>query len=279
MKILVTGSGGQLGQALAEVISNEGLSLISHKQMDVADRSQVEEIISNLCPDIVIHAAAYTDVDGCQLSPEKAFKVNSIGTKNLAIACQTTNSVLAYISTDFVFDGNKGSPYNEFDRPNPISIYGQSKLAGEWYTSHLLNKFYVIRTAWVYSHAGKNFLSTILRLAEEKKELKVVNDQIGSPTYALDLAKSIYALVKSQSYGLYHVTNSGCCSWYEFACQILSLAKKSIPVEPIASLELHQPAPRPAYSVLDNLCLKLNGFKILRPWPEALQECLRRKLD
>ncbi|MDI6821559.1 MAG: dTDP-4-dehydrorhamnose reductase [Actinomycetota bacterium] len=276
MRVVVTGARGQLGTDFVQVLGKEHEVFgFSHQELDVTDFDHTVEIITNLSPDIVIHAAAYTDVDGCELDPDKAYKVNALGTQNVAVACQKTNSSMLYISTDFVFDGRKTEPYTEFDIPNPISVYGSSKLAGERYVSSLLLRYFIVRTAWLYGKHGKNFVKTILRLAEEREELKVVNDQIGSPTYSLDLVQAIAKLINTEWYGIYHITNSGNCSWFDFARKILEYAgKKEIKVKSIGSAELNRPAKRPAFSVLRNYCLELRGFPALRNYEDALKEYL-----
>ncbi|MEW6189276.1 MAG: dTDP-4-dehydrorhamnose reductase [Actinomycetota bacterium] len=273
---MVTGAKGQLGADLIDVLGKAHRVFgFSHEDMDVTDFARVTEVIGDLSPDMVIHAAAYTDVDGCELNPDKAFKVNALGTQNVAVACQKTTSIMLYISTDFVFDGRKTEPYTEFDTPNPISVYGSSKLAGERYVSSLLLRYFIVRTAWLYGKHGKNFVKTILRLAEEREELKVVNDQIGSPTYSLDLAQAIAKLINTEWYGIYHITNSGNCSWFDFARKILEYAgKKEVKVKPIGSVELNRPAKRPAFSVLRNYCLELRGLPALRNYEDALKEYL-----
>jgi len=273
VKVLITGSEGQLGKDLVRMLSDEHELFPFDLDMDVTILDGTMKTVTTISPDVVIHAAAYTDVDGCELNPDLAYKVNALGTQNVALACQRCGAAMLYVSTDFVFDGKKREPYLEFDEPNPLSVYGRSKLAGERYVTSLLDRYYITRTAWLFGKQGRNFVKTILKLAEEREELTVVDDQVGSPTYSLDLAKTIAELIKTGWYGLYHTTNSGSCSWFEFAKKILEYAdKRGVKVSPITSEELSRPAPRPAYSVLKNYCLELRGIQPLRHYEEALRD-------
>ncbi|MBI4744275.1 MAG: dTDP-4-dehydrorhamnose reductase [Actinobacteria bacterium] len=273
MKIIVTGASGQLGCDLTKVLESEHNLFLFDIDLDVTDAKKVLKTAKEISPDVVIHSAAYTDVDGCESNQDIAYNVNAIGAQNVAIACNEINAAMVYVSTDFIFDGAKKEPYIEFDNPNPLSVYGCSKLAGEYFVSHLLNKYYICRTAWLYGKNGKNFVKTILKLADEKDELKVVNDQFGSPTYSFDLAQKIGELVKENAYGIYHTTNSGSCSWFEFARKILEFGgKDNVKISPISSDELDRPAKRPFYSVLRNYCLELKKFSPMRSYEEALRD-------
>lgn len=257
-------------------------------KLDITKKQNVLAIIRNLNPDVIIHAAAWTDVDGCELDPKKAYQINSEGTKNVAGACKAIGATLIYLSTDFVFDGKKKNPYKETDKTNPLGIYADSKLKGELTIKRILKKYFILRTSWLYGKHGKNFVDTILKKAETEKVLKVVDDQVGSPTYTKDLAKAIHALlgkivgswelgVGSRAgfnlpYGTYHVSNSGSVSWYDYAKEILKLAKSQTKVMPISSKELDRPAKRPKMSILDNSkFVKFTGYK-MRNWQEALKE-------
>ncbi len=302
MKVLITGISGMLGVDLYRTLKGEyqvvgldtrdfpSVSFASppiHK-VDITDFKAIKELFHQLIPDFVIHAAAYTDVDGCEKSPDKAHKINAVGTQNVALYCWKFGIPLIYISTDFVFGGDKKVPYVEFDEPCPLNVYGRSKLAGENHVKSLLYRFFIIRTSWLYGPWGKNFVKTILRLAGEKSELKVVNDQVGSPTYTWDLSQQIKKLLLAYEelisssaeqitddklYGIYHITNSGSCSWYEFAQEILRLAGiKGVRLIPITSKELTRPAPRPKFSVLDNHRLKQKIGGSMRQWKEALED-------
>jgi len=274
LKILITGSKGQLGSEFVDRLSEDNeVYGFGHKELDVTDKIYVIDIISKIIPDVIIHSAAFTNVDGCESDIKTAFNVNIIGTGNVAIESKKNKSTMVYINTDYVFDGKKNSPYIESDIPNPISVYGISKYGGELVVKHFLDKFYIVRTSWLYGKRGKNFVNTILRLTKEKNEIKVVNDQVGSPTYVPDLAKAISALISTKYYGTYHITNSGECSWYEFAKKILKYAGiKNVKVTPISTEELNKPAHRPKYSVLKNLNLEKKKIYKMRNWELALRD-------
>lgn len=274
MKILVTGAKGQLGYYLIKAFSNteHHLYLTDKDTMNITNFEQTSSIVNEVQPDIVIHSAAYTNVDGCETNGDLAFKVNALGTRNLAIACSESKAKMLYISTDFVFDGNKKTPYSEYDQTNPLSVYGKSKLAGEEYVKVILNRFFIVRTSWIYGSDGNNFVKTIQRLAKEKDTLDVVCDQTGSPTFAGDLAQVIVNLIKTDYYGTYHCSNEGECSWYEFAKKIIALSKATtVQVKPISSRELNRPAQRPTYSVLQNYMLDLHDMNTMPHWEDALQ--------
>lgn len=277
MKVLVTGGRGQLGRDLEEILAAQGhrVAAWGREELDVTVPASVRDAFRQFGPEAVVHAAAYTNVDGCESEPERAFRVNALGTRNVAVACQETGAAMVYVSTDYVFDGSAREPYTEFDRPNPVNLYGLSKLAGEQYVSTLLHRHFIVRTSWLYGAHGKNFVKTILQLARERDELSIVHDQVGCPTYSRDLASAIATLVPTSLYGIYHVTNAGWCSWFDFARHILKEAGvEGVEVRPITSLQLGRPARRPAFSVLRNYCLELEGLPPLRPWQEALREFL-----
>ncbi len=291
MRILITGISGMLGVDLYETLREEyevvGLdikdfpstSLSSPRlhKTDITDGHGLRKLFRQLASDFVIHTAAYTDVDGCEENPDRAHMVNARGTRNIALICQKKNIPLVYVSTDFVFDGKKNCPYTELDEPHPLNVYGRSKLAGENYVRSLLERYFIVRTSWLYGRYGKNFVETILKLAEGKEELTVVDDQVGSPTYTKDLAQEIKKLLSSSSYGIYHITNSGSCSWYEFAKEILKLAPiREIKVKPIASKELNRPARRPQFSVLSSSSSGRGAEDTMRLWKEALREYIKR---
>jgi len=318
-RVLITGSGGMLGvdlcQELAESYELYGLDVRrvqpapagvkgrpggpgspAHEtaggagrvqgffECDITDAKKIRDVISNVKPDVVIHAAAMTDVDGCELDKEKAYRINTDGTANVALACKESGAVLIYISTDFVFDGKKRTPYKETDETTPLSVYGDSKLKGEEAVKKDPGRYFILRTSWLYGKHGKNFVDTIAGKAKTEKVLKVVDDQVGSPTYTVDLAEAICALINkvtshksqvtSKDCGIYHVSNSGSVSWYEYAKEILKLAGSGTKVIPISSKELNAPAKRPAMSVLDNSkFIEFAGYK-LRNWKDALKEYL-----
>ncbi len=276
MRILIPGANGMLGHALTAVLSKQhkliGLDL---PDLDITDLSAVRSAISTHHPDLLINAAAYTDVDGCESNSDLAFSVNAMGPHNLALVCKELDIPLVHISTDYIFDGKSPVPYKESDKPNPQSIYGESKLQGEQYVRELTDKHYIIRTSWLYGEHGKNFVATMLRLAAERDEFDVVNDQVGSPTYTVDLAKAISELITETAYGAYHITNSGSCTWYEFTREIFRQAGiEGVKVKPITTEVLKRPAPRPKYSVLDNSKWIASGIPPLRPYQAALKEYL-----
>ncbi|HEX21159.1 MAG TPA: dTDP-4-dehydrorhamnose reductase [Actinobacteria bacterium] len=277
MKIIVTGSKGQLGHDLAEALAGHDLILLDINELDITDFNAVLRKVDEVKPQALINSAAYTNVDGCEENPALAYKVNAVGTQNLAIACQKFDIAMLYVSTDFVFDGNHDVPYTEFDDPNPLSVYGRSKLAGERYVASLLNKYFIVRTAWLYGTHGHNFVKTMLKLAAQRDKLAVVNDQFGSPTFSRDLAQKIAEIIVTGEYGLYHAVNTGSCSWFDFSREILRQAGVDIPIKPISSHELERPAPRPAYSVLKNYSLELRGFSPMRPWKSGLTEYFKLK--
>ena len=276
MRILVTGATGQLGTELrrvlvpwAEVI---GLDL---PELDVRHPDCAAKI-AEPAPDWVIHTAAVTNVDGCERDPGLAMAVNAEGTRQVAEGCRKARARLLYLSTDFVFDGHKRTPYTEEDTPAPLSVYGRSKLEGERAAARVPGAT-IVRTAWLYAAHGTNFVRTILSKAFAGEHLRVVDDQVGSPTYAADLADAIRLLVAGNRSGLYHITNRGACSWFEFTREILRQAGLTAPLEPITTAALARPAPRPAYSALAHQAWEAAGFPPLRPWPEALAAMLRAR--
>ena len=277
MKILITGANGLLGHELSSLLKEHTLILLSHSQLDISDSESVNKQIDSSSPDIIINSAAYTQVDACETNYDLAFQSNAIGPKNLAIKCKQLGIPLIHISTDYVFEGNKkkNSPLVEDDKLGPKTVYGKTKLEGEKMVQENCQKYFILRTAWLYGE-GKNFVKTMLSLSKKNKELKVVNDQIGSPTYAKDLAKAIKEIIekKSDKYGIYHVTNKGEVSWYEFAKKIFEIKNIEIKVNSCTSEEFPRPAPRPHYSVLSNQKWIDAGFTPMRDYEEALKEYL-----
>ena len=274
MKVIVTGAKGQLGLELTKLLKPFSEIHPFDLDLDVTDCNKLNETFSQIKPDIVIHAAAMTDVDGCEINPDKAYAINDEGTKNVAKAAKDNNARMVYVSTDFVFDGSKETPYVESDEPNPMSTYGITKLAGEEHVRNLLDDYWIVRTSWIFGQ-GKNFVRVILNLAKKQGELSIVTDQVGSPTYALDLAEKIAELIQTDKYGLYHVSNQGQCSWFEFTKDILRTANiKGVKVKPTTTKDLGRPAPRPAFSVMDNAKLRENDFSLLRDYREALKDYL-----
>ncbi|WP_298518011.1 dTDP-4-dehydrorhamnose reductase [uncultured Methanobrevibacter sp.] len=273
MKILITGSNGMLGHDLIEALKdNHELVLTTSRTLDITDKEQVFDFISQNKPDIVINSAAYTDVDGCEENQDLAYSVNGEGVKNLAFACREADSALLHISTDYIFNGENTRPWVEDDEIGPISVYGKSKLKGEQAILEILDKFFIVRTAWLYGVNGHNFPKTMLELAENHSQITVVYDEVGTPTYTPDLAKAISQLIETEHYGIYHITNSGSCSWCEFARYIFEVAGKDVEVIPVTAAEFARPAPRPHYSVLENRNWIEKGFEPLRSYKEAIKE-------
>jgi dTDP-4-dehydrorhamnose reductase len=268
MRILITGANGQLGFELRQVFSGHDLVLCVRPEFDVL-RPEVQDQVLAAKPDVVIHAAAYTDVDGAEGESEQAMAVNAEGTERIARAAAQAGARLIYLSTDYVFDGLKGVPYDERDQPNPLNVYGRSKLEGERLALRRCPNTLIARTSWLYGANGKNFVKTIMRLAQERPELRVVADQRGCPTYARDLAIALSRMAKIDLRGIVHATGTGECTWHEFACAIVSLMGVPVAVHPITAAEARRPAPRPAYSVLGNRVLAGTGI-VLPHWKEAI---------
>ncbi|BFT75358.1 dTDP-4-dehydrorhamnose reductase [Paenibacillus sp. P36] len=275
MKILVTGANGQLGQDIVKILgSNHEIYGFGREQLDITNEYQCLEVLESLNPDIVIHSAAYTAVDLAETEEDKAYEINAFGTRNLAVAAEKVGAKLCYISTDYVFDGTGTTPYREYDNTNPQSIYGKSKRAGELLVQTLSTKYFIVRTSWVYGLYGANFVKTMLKLAQDRDSLKVVNDQFGSPTYTVDLANFLEQLVRTERYGIYHASNTGVCSWFDFAGAIFEESGKKINVMPCSTEEFPRPAPRPRFSAMEHMAIRANGFEDLRPWREGLQAFL-----
>ncbi|MGG1312878.1 dTDP-4-dehydrorhamnose reductase [Cohnella laeviribosi] len=274
--LLVTGANGQLGQELVRMVT-EKIRIVGYgrDRLDITNLDQCREVIADIRPDAIIHAAAYTAVDKAESEPDEAYRINALGTRNLAIAAREQAAKLCYISTDYVFDGIGTAPYNEYDNTNPQSVYGKSKRAGEILLQSLADRYFIVRTSWVYGKFGNNFVKTMLKLASERDSVTVVEDQIGSPTYTYDLAQFLIELVQTEKYGVYHASNTGSCSWYEFAKAIFEESGIPIRTEPCTTEQFPRPAPRPAYSVMDHSAIRQNGFKDLRPWREALRAFLK----
>ncbi|MDO8724116.1 MAG: dTDP-4-dehydrorhamnose reductase [Syntrophales bacterium] len=272
MRILILGHTGMLGSGLFLMLSaSHDVTGRSTADFDIASAVACQAIISEVRPEIVINAAAYTDVDGCETKREKCFSVNAAGLKNLAQACR--GAKIVHFSTDYVFDGRKGIPYLEDDLCRPLNAYGRSKLEGESFLREFSHSFLLIRTSWLYGTRGRNFVKAIMEKGETSKKIEVVDDQIGSPTYSRDLAAAVQTLIEGHHAGVFHLTNSGSCSWYEFAVKILAYAgMDDVEVRPIKSEQLGRPAIRPPYSVLDcGKFQKVTG-KAMRDWQVALHD-------
>ncbi|MFE4712006.1 dTDP-4-dehydrorhamnose reductase [Paenibacillus sp. NPDC056722] len=282
MKVLVTGAAGQLGQDVVLLLQKEGHEVFGcdRKEMDITDLEQTVKVIGDFNPDAVIHCAAYTAVDAAESDVDGAYLINATGSRNVALASEKVGAKLVYISTDYVFEGLGSEPYHEYDNTAPRSIYGKSKRAGENLAQSLSSKYFIVRTAWVYGKYGKNFVKTMLKFGQEKPLLKVVDDQKGSPTYTVDLASFVLELIQTEKYGVYHATNSGSCTWYEFTGAIFEDAHDILgldftaKLEPCTTEEFPLPAPRPHNSVLEHLSIRTNGFEDIRHWREGLRDFL-----
>ncbi len=281
MVVLVTGAHGQLGQALQSIAPQYPaiqFQFCGSQEADLTNKTSLHEAFKKYKPTFCINAAAYTAVDKAESESDKAYAINAEGVRNLAEVCLKYQTVLLHVSTDFVFDGSKKTPYTETDLPHPTGVYGASKLAGEQAVQEILTRFYIVRTAWVYSQFGANFMKTMLRLGSERDQLTVVDDQLGSPTLATDLAKTLVGICQQTaqnftqaSYGIYHYSNEGSCSWCGFAQQILINHHISTPVLPIPTSSFPTPAKRPAYSVLDKSKIKQAFGLEIASWQDALQ--------
>ncbi|WKY44794.1 dTDP-4-dehydrorhamnose reductase [Eubacteriaceae bacterium ES2] len=283
MKILITGSNGQLGRALSLQLKEKNIDFVAYDvpDLDITNKEKTEAIIRKENPTIILNCGAMTNVDGCETNRELAMAVNALGPKNIAEIARDMDVKLVQVSTDYVFDGNgivengQKRPYVENDPADPKTVYGESKAAGEKAVIEIAPKYFIIRTAWLYGD-GNNFVKTMLDLASKHPKITVVNDQIGSPTSTVDLAKAIIDLMQTENYGIYHGTCQGQCSWYEFACEIFRLSGIDIPVEAVTSEQFVRPAPRPKFSVLENKGLADLGLDTFRDWHEALDEYLKQ---
>ena len=281
-KILVTGCNGQLGRAIRKEYKDAGVRFINTDvkesegivALDISDINQVMELIKSEKPDVIINCAAHTNVDACETQWDLAYKINAIGPRNLSIAANEVNAKMIHVSTDYVFEGNGEMPYKEFDIPNPVSAYGKTKLEGEKFVQQFANKYFILRTAWLYGE-GKKFVKTMLQLAETHDEVSVVCDQVGTPTSAVELAKMIHYLEETDNYGLFHATCEGDTNWAAFAEEIFKFAGKNVRVNHVTSEQYAQMNPasanRPAYSILDNYMLRLTSDYKMADWKEALK--------
>ena len=274
MRVLVTGADGQLGYDMVKRLNENSIECLgtSLNELDITNEAQTNKVITNYNPDVVIHCAAYTAVDKAENERELCYNVNVLGTKYVASACKDIDAKMVYISTDYVFDGKGNQPFEVTDQPNPINYYGKTKYKGELEVQKLLNKYFIIRISWVFGKNGNNFVKTMLRLAKERDEISVVADQIGSPTYTYDLTRLIVDMIQTENYGIYHATNEGYCSWYEFACEIFRQAGLEVKVKPIKTEDYITKAKRPKNSRLSKRKLVQQGFSTLNEWERALCE-------
>ena len=280
-KIIITGCNGQLGRAINKVLAgNDEYSLINTDvpELDITDIDKVMGLARETKPYAIINCAAQTNVNGCETDYDTAFRINAIGPRNLSIAAQETGAKMFQVSTDYVFAGNTGKHYKEFDPVNPMSAYGRTKLQGELFVKEFSDRYFTLRTAWMYGE-GKNFVKTMLLLSEKSDQVQVVNDQFGTPTYSMELAKAIAYLLPTENYGTFHATCEGECSWADFAKEIFRLAGKSTGVEGISTAEYDAKFPgqanRPAYSVLDNYMFDMTSTFKFAPWEAAIAEYMK----
>ncbi|MDY3002808.1 MAG: dTDP-4-dehydrorhamnose reductase [Romboutsia timonensis] len=279
--ILVTGSTGQLGSDVVKELLKRGYSTLSpnRSEFNLCSEDSIRNYILNSNCEAIVHCAAYTQVDKAEDEKDLCIKINATATKHIVKCAKILDIPMIYISTDYVFDGTKDGEYTENDETNPINIYGESKLAGEKYVQEILDKYYIVRTSWVFNINGKNFIETMLRLSKANNQLSIVNDQIGSPTYTKDLSRLLVDMLETSKYGLYHATNEGYCSWYEFADTIFKLANINIDIKAINSNEYASRAKRPLNSKLSKDKLIEYGFKPLSHWKDALKDYLIRRRD
>ncbi len=276
-KILVTGCNGQLGRAVNQVYApeiTEGTVEIINtdvSNLDITSINDVVRVVKECRPDVIINCAAHTNVNKCESDWDNAYKINAVGPRNLSVAAKKTGAKLIHVSTDYVFDGESDRPYTEFDATKPCGAYGRTKLEGEKFVKQFADRFFIVRTAWLYGD-GNNFVKTMLKLSETNEEVKVVADQFGTPTSALELARLIHYIEPTQNYGVFHGTCEGSCSWADFATEIFRLAGKNTRVKYITTAEYPTPAKRPAYSVLDNYMLRLTTDYVMADWKKALAE-------
>ncbi|MCQ2519169.1 MAG: dTDP-4-dehydrorhamnose reductase [Lachnospiraceae bacterium] len=276
MKVLVTGVKGQLGYDVVNELTSRKIEAVGVdiEEMDITNPESVNKVIKEINPDAVIHCAAYTAVDAAEDNEEICRRVNRDGTENIAKVCKELDCKMIYISTDYVFDGQGTRPWEPDDKQTPLNVYGQTKYEGELAVCSNLDKYFIVRIAWVFGINGKNFIKTMLNLAKTRNEISVVNDQFGSPTYTYDLARLLVDMVITDKYGFYHATNEGIISWYEFACEIFKQAGIDMKVKPVSSAEYPAKAKRPSNSRMSKDKLDQNGFERLPSWQDALKRYL-----
>lgn len=280
MKVLVTGANGQLGYDIVKELQKQNIECYGavRKDFDIVDFEATEKFITNYMPDAVIHCAAYTAVDKAEDEQGLCYLVNASATENIAEICKKINAKMLYISTDYVFDGTKDGFYEVDDKPNPINVYSKTKLLGEQAVQKILDKYFIVRISWVFGEHGNNFVKTMLRLGKERKEISVVADQYGSPTYTADLAPLLVEMIQTEKYGVYHVTNEGVCTWAEFAEEIFKIVGMDVKVKYIATTEYKTMAKRPLNSRLSKKSLIINHFKTLESWQNAVKNYVREEI-
>jgi dTDP-4-dehydrorhamnose reductase len=281
MKIAIVGANGQLGMDLRRALSAETIVPLTHGDLDVSNSEQVDRVLDSASPDVVINTAAFHKVEECEKQPETSLVVNATGPRNLALACRRINAVLVHFSTDYVFDGRQGQPYTELDLPHPLNVYAVSKLAGEGMVSLTWSRHFIIRTCGLYGVAGSkgkggNFVETMLKKAGEGVPIRVVNDQVLTPTFTGDLAVAVGQLIRTDAYGLYHASAEGQCSWYEFARKIFELEHLKVDLQPVSTTDFSSPVQRPAYSVLNKQKLNQLGITMAH-WEEGLSRYSARR--
>lgn len=282
MKVAVLGSDGQLGTDLVQAFTARGdeVQSLSHAEMEVADLVSVSDALGKRQPQVIVNTAAMHHVENCELDPQKAFGVNALGARNVAAVARNLGAVLIHVSTDYVFDGSKGSPYEETDCPCPLNVYGNSKLAGEYFVRNGLERHFVVRTSGLYGKSpcrakgGRNFVDLMLKLAKDRGEVKVVDNEWVTPTSTRELARQMVVLSRSDAYGLYHATAEGSCSWHGFAQEIFAITNTAVSLKVAGPNEFPAKVPRPKYSVLENRALKLRGLNTFRTWQEGLRDYL-----
>lgn len=281
MRVLVTGVNGQLGHDVIKELNLRGHIAIGvdREKIDLTKPTQIKKYMENSNVDATIHCAAYTAVDAAEDNENLCRQINALATRDIAKYCKQMDIPIIYISTDYVFDGTKDGLYNEEDIANPINIYGKTKYEGELYIQNLLEKYYIVRVSWVFGENGNNFIDNMIKLSKNKSVLNIINDQIGSPTYTKDLSELLVDMVESDKYGIYHATNEGFCSWYEFAKEIFNIAKINIDTIPINTSDYEMKANRPLNSKMDKEKIKKNGFKPLRNWKSAVEEYILNKIN
>jgi len=278
MRILITGHKGMLGSELMQTLRREhDVTGVDLQQMDVTDLEWTRSTVQDARPKLIYHTASYNAVDEAETEKDLAFKVNTIGTRNIVLAARDAGANLVFFSTDYVFDGAKGAPYEEWDTPNPLGVYARSKAAAEWIVRTLLRRHYIVRISWLIGHNGPNFVETILKKAKSRQPLRVVNDQTGSPTFVTELIDQLQRLVPTRAFGTYHMSNNGMCTWYELAKAVLEESGLDVPVRPITTQQSRRAAPRPRYSYLRNAMLELTIGDRMLPWRKGLKRYLAKR--